>query len=141
MSRESTVEKAERESSVRAALMAVGAVILAANVWVQWGSPEPVRPDGRSALWVLLVLVWTAVLATGGGLALGKRMRALINDELSLRNRARATAAGFYAMLAAALGLHVLAWIEDVAAGDALRLIAAAGLATALFVYSWLERR
>src|SRR5215210_932511 len=98
---DASVEKAERASSVRASLMAVGAVILPLNVGLQWGDAHSLRPGLPSVLWVLLVVLWTAVLATGGGLALGRRMRALINDELSLRNRARAIAAGFYAMVAA----------------------------------------
>ena len=42
------------------------------------------------------------------------RMRALLNDELSLQNRARALAAGFYATLAAALAVYV----DELAAGD-----------------------
>ena len=138
---DASVEKAERASSVRASLMAVGAVILVLNVWLQWGGSDSLRLDSRNALWIALVALWTLVLATGGGLALGRRMRALINDELSLRNRARAIATGFYAMLAAVLGLHVAGWYAQIAGGDALRLIAAAGLSTALFVYSWLERR
>ncbi len=141
MRHDASVERAERASSLRAGLMAAGALILAIVAWLDWGRSEPPGPDSRSAMWILLVATWTAVLATGGGLALGRRMRALINDELSLRNRTRATAAGFYAMLAAALGLYVAAWEIDVADGDALRLITAAGLSTALFVYSWLERR
>lgn len=140
MKSDASVEKAERASSVRSSLMAAGALILAINAWLQWGSAEALRPGFSSGLWVAMVAVWTAVLATGGGLALGKRMRALINDELSLRNRARAVAAGFYAMLATALGLYVAAWYAEIAGGDALRLITAVGLATALFVYSWLER-
>lgn len=141
MRNDASVERAERASSLRAAFMAVGAFIVALNAWLQWGNANSLRPGGPSALWVLLVVAWTAVLATGGGLALGKRMRALINDELSLRNRARAIAAGFYAMLAAALALYFLAWKADVASGDAVRAIAAAGLSTALLTYSRLEQR
>jgi hypothetical protein len=137
---DASVEKAERASSLRAGLMAVGAAILAINAWLLWGNSDSLRPGTGSALWLLMVAVWTAVLATGGGLALGRRMRALINDELSLRNRARAVAAGFYVMLAAGLGLYVAAWYVPIPGGDAIRLITAAGLATALFVYSWLER-
>lgn len=140
MRRDASVEKAERASGLRAALMAAGALILAINAWLLWGSAEALRPGFSSGLWVAMVALWAAVLATGGGLALGSRMRALLNDELSLRNRARAVAAGFYAMLAAALGLYVVAWYVEVASGDALRLVVAAGLATALFVYSLLER-
>jgi hypothetical protein len=142
MRQDASVEKAERASSLRASFMAVGALSLVLHVWAEWGGSDTLRPDSsRGALWVLLVAAWTVVLATGGGLALGSRMRALINDELSLRNRARATAAGFYAMLAAALGLFMLSWSAQLGTGDATRLITAAGLATALFVYSWLERR
>jgi hypothetical protein len=141
MRHDASVERAERASSRRASLMAAGALILALTAWLQWGEADSLDPRNRSALWVLLVAAWTLVLATGGGLALGKRMRALINDELSLRNRARATAAGFYAMLAAALGLYVVGWNVQIASGDGVRLVTAAGLSTALFVYSWLERR
>lgn len=141
MRRDVSVEKAERASGLRAAMMAAGAVILAINAWLQWGSTESLRPSFSSGLWIAMVAAWTVVLATGGGLALGGRMRALINDELSLRNRARAIATGFYAMLAAALGLYVVAWDAEIASGDAARLITAVGLSTALFVYSWLERR
>lgn len=140
MRQDASVEKAERASNLRAAFMAAGALILAINAWAQWGSAEALRPGFSSGLWIAMVVTWTAVLATGGGLALGKRMRALLNDEMSLRNRARAIAAGFYAMLAAALGLCFFAWNAQVAAGDAVRLVAATGLSTALFVYSWLER-
>jgi hypothetical protein len=141
MRQDASVEKAERASGLRASFMAAGALILAINAWLQWGSAESLRPGFSSGIWVAMVVAWTAVLATGGGLALGKRMRALLNDELSLRNRARAIAAGFYAMLAAALGLYVAAWNAEIAGGDAVRLVAATGLATALFAYSWLERR
>ncbi len=141
MRQDASVEKAERASSLRASLMAAGAVILAVNAWAQWGSAEPLRPGFSSGLWVAMVAAWTAVLATGGGLALGKRMRALINDELSLRNRARATAAGFYAVIAAALALYFYGWKTDVPIGDAVRAITAAGLSTALLVYSRLELR
>jgi hypothetical protein len=140
MRQDASVEKAERASSLRSSLMAVGALILAIVTGLQWGDADSLRPGGPSALWVLLVVLWTLVLATGGGLALGSRMRALINDELSLRNRARSIAIGFYAMLAAALGLYFAGWTSQIASGDAVRLVAAAGLSTALLVYSWLER-
>lgn len=135
-----SVEKAERASNVRASLMAAGALILVLFAGLQWGDADPFRPALPSLLWILLVVLWAAVLATGGGLGLGRRMRALINDEMSLRNRARAVAAGFYAMLAAALGLYVLGGYAEVSGADAARAVSAAGLSTALFVYSWLER-
>jgi hypothetical protein len=66
-------------------------------------------------------------------------MRALLNDELSLRNRSTALAAGFYAALAVGLAVYVATWTTQIAAGDAIKLITAAGLATALALYAWLE--
>jgi hypothetical protein len=136
---DSTIEGAERAARGRALLMTIGAAVIALNAWLQWGDSGNPSPDAPSWTWVLLVLLWAVLLATGGGLALGKRMRALINDELSLRNRARAIAGGFYAMLAAASILYLAeAWI-DVAAGDAMKAVTASGLATALLVYAWLE--
>jgi hypothetical protein len=137
---DASVERAERASQTRAALMAVGAVVMPVSAWAQWGNESFGRAGSLSGMWVLLVALWALVLATGGGLALGRRMRALLNDELSLRNRARAIAAGFYAALGAALLAYMLAWKVDLAVGDALRLVTAAGLSTALLVYSWLER-
>jgi len=42
-------------------------------------------------------------------------------------------------MLAAGLGLYVAAWRIDIVAGDAIKLVTAVGLSTALAVYAWLE--
>ena len=56
--------------------------------------------------------------------------------ELGKLGRARTVTA-----LAAALALYFLAWKADIASGDAVRAIAAAGLSTALLAYSRLEQR
>lgn len=134
-----TIEGAERASRGRAILMAIAAVVLLINVAIQWGNPHYVEPGVRGGSWILVIALWMFILANGGGLRLRGRMRALLNDELSLRNRARAVTAGFYAMLAAALLLYAATWRIEMATGDALKLITAAGLATALLVYAWLE--
>jgi hypothetical protein len=139
MTGEVTIEGAERASRGRAILMAIAAAVLLINVAMQWGNPHYVEPGVRSASWIVVIALWMSILANGGGLRLTGRMRELLNDELSLRNRARAVAAGFYAMLAAGLGVYVATWETGIAAGDAIKLITAAGLATALLVYAWLE--
>ncbi|MET1111845.1 MAG: hypothetical protein ABWX67_10010 [Allosphingosinicella sp.] len=120
--------------------MAIAAVVLLVNAVIQVGDPDYGRPGVRSGSWVVLIGLWTFILANGGGLRLGGRMRQLLNDELSLRNRARAIAAGFYTILAAALAVYLATWRIEISAGDAIKLISAVGLATALFVYAWLER-
>ncbi|HET9640455.1 MAG TPA: hypothetical protein VFP12_14745 [Allosphingosinicella sp.] len=136
---DATVESAERASRGRAALMAIAAAVLLLNAALQIGDPDYVRPGIRGGSWVVLVGLWMLILANGGGLRLRGRMRELLNDELSLRNRARAVAAGFYVALAAALAVYLATWRVEIVAGDAIKLISAAGLATALSVYAWLE--
>jgi hypothetical protein len=134
-----TIERAERASRGRATVMAIAAAVLLLNAGLQWGNPHYVEPGVRAGSWILVIGLWMFILANGGGLRLRGRMRELLNDELSLRNRARALAAGFYAMLTAALAVFVATWRVEIAAGDAVKLIMAAGLATALLVYAWLE--
>ena len=139
MTCDATVESAERASRGRAIIMAIAAVVLLISAVIQMGDPDYVRPGVRGGSWVVLVGLWMFILARGGGLRMSKRMRELLNDELSLRNRARAVAAGFYVALAAGLAVYAATWRVEIVAGDAVKLISAAGLATALFVYSWLE--
>lgn len=139
MTCDATIEGAERASRGRALLMGMAAAVLLLGAVLQIGDPDYARPGVRGGSWVLLVGLWIFLLANGGGLRLRGRMRELLNDELSLRNRARALAAGFYATLAAALTVYVAAWQVEIGTSDAIRLITAAGLSTALFVYAWLE--
>ena len=134
-----TIEGAERASRGRAILMATAAVVLLINAAIQWGNPDYVEPGVRGGSWILVIAVWLFILANGGGLRLSGRMRELLNDELSLRNRARAVAAGFYAMTAAGLAVYLATWETQIVAGDAIKLITAVGLSTALLVYAWLE--
>ena len=141
MSCDATVESAERAARGRAVLMALAGAILPLNAVLQWGDPAYVGPTARGAVWVLLILGWMALFANGGGLRLRGRMRELLNDELSLRNRARAVNAGFYVTLVAALVVYLASWRTEIATGDAIKLITAVGLSTALFRYAWLEWR
>ena len=134
-----TVESAERASRGRAIIMAIAATVLLLNAALQLGNPDYVEPNLRGGSWLLLIGLWAFILANGGGLRLRGRMRELLNDELSLRNRARALAAGFYAMMAAALLVYVATWRMEIVAADSIKLITAVGLSTALFVYAWLE--
>jgi hypothetical protein len=135
------IEKAEGLSRARALLMAIAAAVLALNVVIQFGRPAYVSADARGASWILVIGLWTFILWNGGGLRLRGNMRALLNDELSLQNRARALAAGFYAAVLAALALFVAQWWEPLSAGDALKAVSAAAVCAALLRYAWLEWR
>lgn len=135
------VERAEGLSRARALLMAIAAAVLIVNLVIQYGNPAYVGSDVRGASWLVVIGLWLFILWNGGGIRLRGRMRALLNDELSLRNRARALAFGFYAAVGAALLLYVLEWSTPISAGDALKIVSGGGLAAALACYAWLEWR
>ena len=141
MTCDATIEGAERASRGRAALMTLAAAILLLNAVLQFGDPHYVQPGLRGGTWVFLIAAWMLIFANGGGLRLRGRMRALLNDELSLRNRSRAVTAGFYVMLAAALAVYLATWRMEIVTGDAIKLVTAVGLSTALLRYAWLEWR
>jgi hypothetical protein len=134
-----TVEQAESASRGRAIIMGLAAAVLLLNVYLQYGNPHYVEANARGGSWLLVIALWMLILANGGGLRLRGRMRELLNDELSLKNRSKALAAGFYMALAAALAVYVATWRVEIVAGDAIKLVTAAGLSTALAVYAWLE--
>ncbi|MBV8685609.1 MAG: hypothetical protein JOZ90_07720 [Alphaproteobacteria bacterium] len=135
------VERAEGLSRARALLMGVAAAVLTINIVVQYGHPVYASADVRGASWLVVVGLWLFMLWNGGGLRLRGRMRALLNDELSLRNRARALSLGFYFAVGAALVLYVVQWSTPVSAGDALKIVSGGAVAAALACYAWLEWR
>lgn len=135
------IEKAEGLSRARALLMAIAAAVLLINLLIQFGHAEYATAGPRGASWIVVVGLWTFILWNGGGLRLRGTMRRLLNDELSLQNRARALAAGFYAGVAASLALFVVQWSQPLSAGDALKAVSAVALAAALLRYAWLEWR
>jgi len=135
------IEKAEGLARARALLMLIAALVLLINLVIQFGHSEYAGPGVRGASWIVVVGLWTFILWNGGGLRLRGTMRRLLNDELSLQNRARALAAGFYAAVAASLVLFVVQWLQPLGTGDALKSVSGVALAAALLRYAWLEWR
>jgi hypothetical protein len=135
------VEEAERMQRARALLMFVAAIVMAINLVIQFGEAPYSAPGPRGGSWIVVVGLWTLILWNGGGFRLRGAMRDLLNDELSLQNRARALAAGFYAAILTALTLFVGQWYTPLSTGDALKSVSAAALCAALLRYAWLEWR
>jgi len=135
------VERADRMSRARAALMALAAAVLLINVVIQYGHSEYSGPGVRGASWLVMIGLWAFILWNGGGFRRDPRVCELLNDELSLQNRARALAAGFYAGIAAALFVYVLDWSTPVPTGDALKIVSGGAMAIALACYAALEWR
>jgi len=135
------IEHAERMSRARAAVMALAAVILVLNLVLQYGNANYAGPGARGGSWIVVIGLWTFILWNGGGLRLRGRLRDLLNDELSLQNRSRALALGFYAAVLLALVLFVAAWAVPIGTGDALKIVSGGSVSAALLRYAWLERR
>jgi len=135
------IEKAERMSRGRAAIMTLAAGVLILNVVLQYGDAEYAAAGPRGGSWLLVIGLWIFILWNGGGLQPSGRVRALLNDELSLLNRARALALGFYAAVLLALACYVINWWQAIAAGDALKIVSAGAISAALLRYAWLEWR
>ena len=135
----SPVDQADRNS--RGWLMAIAAaVLLALSVF---GAIDPVgTPDlERGLAWAVLILLWLAMLATGGGLLLRREVRGLMNDEVSAHNRRRAIEAGFWAAMAMAIGLYFASYSWPVPLRGGLAMLTEVAIAAALIRYAWLELR
>lgn len=81
------------------------------------------------------------LLAAGGGLFRGKAVRELLNDEATRDHRARACAAGFWAVAVMSLILYGLSLIEPLRAADILHLILSVAVAVPALRFAMLERR
>ena len=138
----SNVEQAERHSRGRSLIMALGAVVLLASAVIGFEeSTNPVRPFVRHIGWSVMVLLWLAILATGGGLALNRTVRRLMNDEVSLLNRRLALQAGFWTAMAVGLALYLASFQWEMSPREGLRLLIDVTIAAALARYAWLEMR
>ena len=129
------LDKTERAARNRAVLLAMGAVIVPVTAFLR---TTDTSAFAEGAGWVLMIAAWSIVLATGGGLMLNRRMRGMLNDELSVANRGRAIGWGFFAMIATSAVLLLVPHLVPDAAG-AIRFVSGAGLTVAMARYALLE--
>lgn len=138
----SNVMKAERHSRTRAWLMAIGALpLLFTGTFGLGDEASSMTPILRHLVWALMLLLWLAILATGGWLGLRRNIRQLMNDEVFLANRARALQTGFWAAMALGIGLYFVGPSWDLSAREALRILLGCAVAASLLHFAWLERR
>ena len=138
----SDVAKAERHSRARSILMALMAVILLISAAIGFGDgSSDMTPWLRHGSWGVMILLWLVILATGGGLALRRSVRSLMNDEVALANRAKALQAGFWTAMLVGLALYFASLEWAISPREALRILVDLAIAAALFRYAWLELR
>lgn len=145
MTEASDVERAERLGRRRVRVFAVQAIIFVSwqGLFFARAGGEPVRSVDavKISAWVVWAVALLLLLATGGNLLRGRKMRSLLNDEFTRRNRAQAYVAGFWAAAISAIGLYLIDLLEAVTAREAIHAILSAAVASALITFAARERR
>ena len=95
----------------------------------------------KISAWFVWALALLLMLATGGNLLRGRKVRALLNDELTRRNRAQAYVAGFWAAAISAIGLYLVDLFDPVGSREAIHAILSCAIASALITFAARERR
>ena len=144
MQSETPVDIADRLSRRRALGIVVATVVfLAVQVIAPpffFGGSDRASPL-RVTLWAVNAVVLFLLLATRGGLVYGRRVRSLVNDDVTRGNHRMAVVVGYWVAMAVALGVFVAAGRNGFTAREAVYLIVTPSIAAALLFFSWLERR
>lgn len=139
------VEMAERLGRQRARIFAVQAVLFVGwqSLYLAGRYPDETRAVDRVRIsaWLVTAVLLLFLLATGGMLLRGRRVRGLLNDELTRSHRARACVLGFWAAMGSAVALYVVDMFEPLAGFDTIHIVMSVAIGTALMTFSILERR
>ncbi|MBV8687835.1 MAG: hypothetical protein JOZ90_02755 [Alphaproteobacteria bacterium] len=139
------VEKAERLGRARARIFAVQAVLFLGwqTLFFSGGTQDRVRAVSQVKIsaWMVMAILLLFLLASGGMLIRGRKVRGLLNDELTRSHRTRAYVWAFWAAMISALGLYAVDMFDPVTAREAIHLIVSAALGVGLLTFSRLERR
>ena len=140
----SDVETADRLSRRRSRMLpALAVLFLSGQAIYALGPDDPTRTVDqlKVAAWLLWAVALLLLLATGGSLFRSRKVRALMEDESTRANRARAYAAGFWIAVSTAIGIYVLTAFDEVKPREALHIVVTAAIAGALISFGLLERR
>ena len=137
------IETADRVSRSRARIIPVLAIVFIAGQGAYFSQDDMTRTVDhvRIAAWLVWSVVLLLFLATGGGFIHSRKVRALMNDEVTRANRLQAYAIGFWAAAGSAIGLYIVNLFEPVSGRDAIHIILTAAIGGALLTFGMLERR
>ena len=116
-------------------------------VAVQIVARPVLRTDGygasgwRAYAWPFNSALLLLLLLPIGGYVWGRRVRALVNDEVSRSNSKSATAAAFWVAMCVALLVYLFAPTAGISARAATYLVVTPSIGVALLVFAWLESR
>lgn len=126
----------------RSRLFFVLAMVFFAGQSLYFASSEATRDShARIGAWLILVILILMLLATGGFLLKGRKVRDLLNDELSRANRIAAQATGFWVTVIAALVVYVESIFDPLTLNQGIHIIITLGVGAALISFAVRERR
>ena len=139
----SEVEQAERFSRQRAALLPAFAVLLIVQqgAFIAGGGGTGRYAVISGVTWMLMAALMILISATGGWFLAGKPVRDLMNDETAMVARRKSHSLGFINAMITAVLLYALTFFKDISAREAIVVIAAVGLSSALLSFGIFERR
>jgi heme/copper-type cytochrome/quinol oxidase subunit 2 len=136
------VEKAERMGRVRSRVFFVLAIVFFAGQSLYFTSSPATRDShARVGAWLILVILILMLLATGGFLLSGRKVRDLLNDETSRLNRLASQALGFWVTIVASLVLYVESMFDPLTFNEGVHILVTLGVGSALISFAVRERR
>jgi hypothetical protein len=136
------VETADRHSRKRAVLVTGCALLFGVLSGCFWN--EYVGQDSSPVLfvmWLLFAAIAVLLLLTGGGLFKDRRVRNVMNDELSLAHRRSGIGAGFFVAMIAGVTLLAVSGAPGLSGRLVAFAIVSSALTTALGTWGVLELR
>lgn len=139
----SDVDRAERISRRRARMFPILGIYFIAGqaVFFQHTEASARVTQFKISAWLVWALVLLIAFAFAGGHFQGRKIRALVEDDVARANRAKGYEAGFWAAAVAAIALYITNMFEPVSGRDAIHLILTALVGAAMIRFGTLERR
>lgn len=136
------VEEAERMGRARSRIFFVLAMVFFSGQSLYFASSPSTRDShARVGAWLILVILILLLLATGGFLLRGRRVRDLLNDETSRVNRLASQALGFWVTIVTALALYVESIFDPLTFNEGVHILVTLGVGSALISFAVRERR
>lgn len=138
----SSIEKAERVDRLRTLFAPLlGLVVLSANQWLFFSRDWDQVTIVQLSLWLAMILVVLALVATGGIWFSSSAVRRIADDEITRESRRRAFQGGFAAAMLIALIVFVVSPFQPLDAQRAAHIIISIALGVALVTYGIEEIR
>ncbi len=135
------VERAERISRRRARIFPILGIYFIAGQAVFFRHTEASERIAQFKISAWLVWALVLLVAFAGGHFSGRKVRALVEDDVARANRAKSYETGFWAAAVAAIALYITNMFEPVSGRDAIHLILTALVGAAMIRFGTLERR